>query len=335
MAALNNAHLSLLNVVTRMLPDGSVDEDIVELLMKYSPTIRDAVWVEGNEMSGHRSHVRTSLPTPSWRKLNQVSSFDKSTTAPITDSIGICEKWFQIDAKMVRMQANPAGFLKSEHDAFVEAFAQEIEDTVYNGNESTAPEEFTGILPRYNVLATSSTDQQAEQMFTEAGAGDTDAASIVLVDWSPKRVHMLYPRGSGGGLEVYDEGLVTSENHAGQVGPLQVFRKKFCWDAGLHVKDWRGISRFQFDPDDVVASGATGPVISDFMGKMISRVQPGPNARFYMGRTARECFDLQANNKGVLAVTSVTTALGEVVEAFRGIPIRRTDALPDTETAIV
>lgn len=330
MAALNNAHPSILNVVTRMLPDGSVDTNIVELLAKKSPAIRDAVWVEANEMSGHRSHVRTSLPTPAWRKLNQVSSFDKSTTAPITDSIGICEKWFQMDAKMVRMQANPAAFLKTEHDAFVEAFAQEIEDTLFSGNENTAPEEFTGILPRFN---TASGAENQENIFAESSS-DTDAASIILIDWSPMRAHMIYPRGSGGGLEVYDEGLVTSENHAGQTGPLQVFRKKFCWDVGFHLKDWRAVARFQFDPDDIVASGSSGPVIRDTMRKMISRVEPGPGARFYMGRTAKEMFDLQANHADTLAIPSVMKAQSEIVEVFQGIPIRRSDALPDSESSL-
>ncbi len=331
MAALNAVHPSLLNVVTRMLPDGSVDTNIVELLAKKSPLIRDALWVEGNEMSGHRSHVRTSLPTPAWRKLNQVSSFDKSTTAPITDTIGICEKWFQIDAKMVKMQANPMAFLKTEHDAFVEAFAQEIEDTAFNGNENTAPEEFTGILPRFNTI--SGSPENLENIFAES-TSDSDACSIILVDWGQKRAHMLYPRGSGGGLEVYDEGLVTSENHAGQTGPLQVFRKKFSWDCGFHLPDWRSISRFQFDPDDIVASGSSGPVIRDTMRKMISRVEPGPGARFYMGRTAKEMFDLQGNHADTLALTSVTAAQGEIVEHFQMIPIRRTDALPDTEASL-
>lgn len=332
MAALNSAHPGLHNVVTRTNPDGSIDTDIVELLEKQSPMIRDAYWMEGNEMSGHRSHVRINKPTPSWRKINQVSSFDRSTTAPITDTTGILEKWFQMDAALVRMQSNPEAFLKTENDAFVAAFADEMEETAWLGNETTEPEAFTGIFPRYNS-AIPATDVNAENIFVES-ASDTDATSILLIDWGPQSVCMLFPRGGGGGLEIVDDGLVTAENHAGQVGPIKVFRKKYCWTAGLHVKDWRKVSRFQFDPDDVVASGSSGPVLADTMRKMIRRVKPSPRARWYMNRDALDCFDLQGNNKGTLQLSSVTGAQGELVETFLGIPIRQCDAITTGETSI-
>lgn len=332
MAALNASHPGLHDVVTRMNSDGTIDTNIVELLEKQSPMIRDAFWMESSEMTGHRSHVRTSKPTPSWRKLNQVSSFDKSTTRPITDTVGILEKWFQMDAKAVKMQANPEAFLKSEHDAFVAAFADELESTAWLGNEITEPEAFTGIFPRYNS-AIPTTDVNAENIFVESSS-DTDATSIMLVDWGPQTVCMIYPRGSGGGIEIDDDGLVTAENHAGQTGPLKVFRKKFCWTAGLHVKDWRKISRFQFDPDDVTASGSSGPVLADTMRKMVRRVKPSPRARWYMNRDALDCFDLQGNNKGTLQLGSVTSAQGELVETFLGIPIRQCDAITTAETSI-
>lgn len=332
MAALNSAHPGIHHVITRTNPDGSIDTNTVELLEKQSPMIRDGYWMEGNEMSGQRSHVRISKPTPSWRKLNQVSSFDKSTTAPITDSIGILEKWWQADARMIKMQVNPEAFIKSESDAFTAAFADELEETALLGNELTAPEEFTGLSPRYNS-AIPATDINAENIFVES-ASDTDATSIWLVDWGPQSVCFIYPRGSGGGLELMDDGLVTAENHAGQTGPLKVFRKGWCWTAGLHVKDWRKVSRFQFDPDDVVASGSSGPVLADTMRKMIRRVKPSPRARWYMNRDALDCFDLQGNNKGTLQLTSVTAAQGELVETFLGIPIRQCDAITTGETSI-
>lgn len=330
MAALNSAHPSLLNLTQRTLPNGSIDPDIVELLTKANPMIRDASWMEANEMFGHRSHVRTSKPAPGWRKLNEVSAFDKSTTAPITDTIGILEKWLQVEERIVRANGNSMAFLQSEEDAFVEAMADEMEDTIVSGNENTEPEAFTGIAPRFNTITSV---ENAENIFAES-SGDSDATSIYLIDWNPKRVCMIYPKGATPVLETMDEGLVTAETHAGQTGPISVYRKKYVWVAGLHVKDWRGIARFQFDPDDVVASGSSGPVLADTMRKMVRRVKPGPNARWYMNRDALDMFDLQGNNKGTLALPTITSAQGELVETFLGIPLRQCDAITTAETSI-
>lgn len=331
MAATNNAHPSLLNRINRTLPDGSIDRSTVELLAKNNPAIRDASWMPTNDTWSQRSHVRTSKPSPGWRKLNEVSAYDKSTTAPITDNTGILEKWMQVESLLVQGKLS---YLESEQEAFLQAFSDEMEDTLFNGNENAEPEAFTGFSPRFNATA----NANADNIFAES-ASDTDATSIWLIDWDPKRVCMIYPKDMTLGLWTQDDGEVTAESHAGQTGPIRVFRKGFRWVAGLHVKDWRGAARFQFDPDDVVASGSSGPVLDRTMRKMVRRVFPSGNisstARWYMNRDALDCFDLQGNEKATLAIPTVESAQGEIVDAFQRIPLRQCDAITTAETSIV
>lgn len=334
MSTLNATHPTLLDVTKRMTPDGGID-DVVELLRKKKMILQDAVWLESNLPTGHRSTQRTGLPAPSWRKINQVGTYGKSTTAQITDTIGMLDQWAQVDVKAAGLNGNSEAWRFSEEAPFIDAMGDEIVDTMFNGNENTEPEAFTGFGPRYND---NSGPENAENILVDSSS-DTDACSAWLIDWSIQRVCMLYPKGTLAGLQRYDYGVVVAESHGGSTGPIRVYRSQYCWDAGLHVRDWRGVGRYQLDLDDVVASGATGPVISDQLRKLIRRVagdsgDVGARAGIYCNRAFLEALDLQSANKGTLAFSRIQDANGVLTDAFMGISLRQTDAITENESSI-
>ena len=69
MSTLNGTVLSLLDHAKRLSPNGKV-EKIAELLSQNNTILNDMQWVEGNLPTGHRTTVRTGLPTVAWRLLN-------------------------------------------------------------------------------------------------------------------------------------------------------------------------------------------------------------------------------------------------------------------------
>ena len=332
MSALAASHPTLLDLAKRLDPDGKIDV-IAEILTQENPILEDMNFVEGNLPTGHRTTIRTGLPTPTWRKLYGGVQPGKSRTVQVTDACGMLEAYAEVDKALADLNGNTAAFRLSEDRAFIEGMNQEFVSTLFYGNESTEPEAFTGFSPRFN-------DQSAENgvnILTSAATPDNaDNASIWLVVWGPNTVHGIYPKGSMAGLNMTDKGQVTIENIDGAGGRMEAYRTHYRWDCGLAVRDWRYVVRINFDLEDIVASGSTGPVLDSLMRKAMRRIPSLGMGRpaFYANRDTLDAIDDQAANKSTLAFKTVEDAQGKLVNKFLGVPIRRVDALLSTESGI-
>lgn len=333
MTALATTHPTLLDLTKRLDPNGKIDT-IVEMLTQTNEILDDMVWVEGNLPTGHRTTIRSGLPTPTWRKLYGGVQPGKSTTVQVTDSCGMLEAYAEVDKALADLNGNTAAFRLSEERAHIEGINQEFASTLFYGNEGTEPEAFTGFAPRFNDQAA----QNGGNILTSAATpDDNDNTSIWLVVWGPNTVHGIYPKGSVAGLQHTDKGQVTIENIDGAGGGrMEAYRSHYRWDCGLVVRDWRYVVRINYDLEDILASGATGPVLSELMGKAIRRIPSLGMGRpaFYANRDTLDALDAQSNNKSNMAFATVEDAQGKLITKFRGIPIRRCDALMSNEAGI-
>ena len=333
MSTLSALYPTLLDITKRLDRNGNIDL-IAEVLSQTNEILDDMVWKEGNLVTGHRGTVRTGIPTPTWRKLYGFVQPGKSTTAQITDNCGMLEAYSEIDVDLAKLNGNSDSFRTSEDKAQVEGMGQEIASTIFYGDESTEPEAFTGLAPRFN-------DQSAENgcnIITSAATPDSsDNTSMWLVVWGDN-VHGIYPKGSKAGLSMKDLGEQTKTDSNG--GLMQVLRSHYKWDVGLHVKDWRYVVRINFDQEDLVKNAATGPDLIDLMCQAIDCI-PNINAGravFYCNKKTRSYFRRQAFNKftSMITVEQVARANGLLmrVPMFDGIPIRRCDAILSTESGL-
>lgn len=151
MSTLGSNALTLADWAKRVDPDGKTPM-IVELLSQTNEILSDMLWIEGNLPTGHRTSVRTGLPTVAWKLLNQGVQPSKSTTAQIDEACGIMEAWSEIDKDLAELNGNTASFRLSEAQAFIEAMNQEMAQTLFYGNASISPEEFTGLSDRKSVV---------------------------------------------------------------------------------------------------------------------------------------------------------------------------------------
>lgn len=331
MAVLPTTHPTLLDVTRRLDPNGKIDA-VAEILNQTNPILEDMVWIEGNLPTGHRTTVRTGLPTPTWRKLYGGVQPTKSTTIQITDSTGMLEAYAEVDKALADLNGNTASFRLSEDRAHIEGMNQEMVQTIFYGNEGTEPEAFTGFAPRFNSL----TAANAGNLIQSAGIEGNDNASIWLVVWGPNTVHGIYPKGSKAGLSVDDKGQVTIENVDGNGGRMEAYRTHYRWDAGLTVRDWRYIVRIQYDQEDLTKDAATGPDLADLMVDAIERIPSLSMGRpvFYMNRRAKSFLRRQLASATKNSTLTREEVGGKKVEVFDGIPVRTTDALTNTEAAV-
>jgi len=328
MAAINDANPTIIDVAKRLDPNGQIDA-IIELLSETNEILQDATAIEGNLPTGHRTTVRTGLPGVTWRKLNYGVQPTKSRTVQVTDAAGMLEAYAEVDKALANLNGNTAQFRLSEDRAFLEAMNQEMANTLFYGDTDTDPEKFMGIGPRFDDLSAA----DADNIINGSGSG-SDNTSIWLIIWAPTTVHTFYPKSSTAGWNRQDLGEVTLEDAAG--GKYQGFRTHYKWDIGFCVRDWRYVVRIaNIDVSDLTKNAASGADIIDLMTQALE-LPPSltmGRAAFYCNRTIRSMLRRQISNKSTVNLT-MDTAGGKHVMSFDGVPVRRCDAILNTETAI-
>jgi hypothetical protein len=331
MATLSNTNPTLLDLAQVLGPDDKIAV-IIEILNQTNEILDDMVAIEGNLLTGHQSTTRTGIPVPTWRKLYGGVQPSKSTSVKITDSCGMLENYAEVDKALADLNGNTAAFRLSENRPILEGFNQEIASSLFYANEDTEPEAFTGFAPRFNSLAA----QNGDHIIVGDGAG-ADNTSVWLVVWGENTAHMIYPKGSKAGFQMTDKGQVTIENVDGSGGRMEAYRTHYRWDIGLTVRDWRFIVRVaNIDVSNLTKTGATGSDLIDLLTQALEIVQSlnMGKAAFYCNRTVRSFLRRQMVNKVANSTLTMETVAGKKVMTFDGVPVRRCDAILNTEAVV-
>ena len=331
MAVLSVTNPTLLDLAKATDPDGKI-ATIVEILNETNEILDDMVWKEGNLPTGHRTTIRSGLPTPTWRKMYGGVQPTKSTNVQVTDNTGMLEAYAEVDKALADLNGNTAAFRLSEDRPHIEGMNQEIADTLFYGNEGTEPEAFTGLAPRFNSLSAENGDN-----IIAGGSVDTDNASIWLVVWGDNTVHGIVPKGSTAGLMTEDKGQVTIEDVDGSGGRMEAYRSHYRWDAGLSVRDWRYIVRIaNIDKSLLTKDASSGADLTDLMFqamRLVPNLSAGKPA-FYMSRDIATWVGRQTANGTASSTLTAENVGGKFVESFHGVPIRRVDALAADEALV-
>lgn len=338
MSTLSNSSLTLADWAKRVDPDGSVPV-VAELLSQSNEILEDAVFKEGNLPTGERVVIRTGLPTVYWRALNQGIPSSKSTTAQVDEACGILEARSEVDKDLAMLNGNTAQFRLSEDTAFLEAMNQTQASTMFYGNPGVDPKQFLGLAARYSSLSAANA-----QNILSAGGSGSDNTSIFLVVWGDNTVYCPFPKGSKAGLIHEDLGEQTVYNSDGT--RMQALATRYQWKNGLVVKDWRYVVRIcNIDVSDLIAQTGTqastaATAIIKLMARALYRI---PNmqmgrAVFYMNRTVHSGMAIAALDKSqyVLKINEGLSQFGMPYSwlSFLGVPLRRVDALLNTEAVV-
>jgi len=291
-----------------------------EILTRVNDILLDAPWVPANDRFSHVTTQRYSLPTGQWRKFNAGVGHHVTQRKQITDTIGMLEDYGLHDKALVDNAANPAQWRNDENAGVLEGMSQTFATTIIYGNQSTDPEQFTGLAPRLGTLNTTNV--------LGAGGTGSDVSSIYVVQWGVDKVHLVYPRGSMLGLSHRDLGEDTIKD--ADLNEFQAYRDHFQLHVGLVVRNPRCIGRVA----NMETTGSSNIFDEDLLIKILNRMpMKGRGAVLYANPTVMSQIDIAAKDKGNVWHT-ITDPFGNEVLSFRGIPIRMVEAITDTETAI-
>jgi hypothetical protein len=334
MATLNTNALTLIDWAKRLDPDGKIPV-IAELLSQSNEILEDMLYVQGNLPTGHSVTIRTGLPAVYWRQINAGVPSSKSTTAQVTEGTGMLEAYARVDVDLANLNDNTATFRMSEDFAFLEAMNQAQAQTLFYGNVQTNPAAYTGLATRYGTISGAGNAQN----IIDAGGTSTNNTSIWLAIWGENTTFGTFPKGSRAGLQHQDMGQLTvydSNNN-----PYQALQTHYQWKNGLVVKDWRYIVRIcNINTANLVSESGAADIVK-LMSRALDRI---PNlsmgkAAFYMNRTVFSMLRVQAMAKTqqVLTIEKGLTQFGTPGSwlTFMGVPLRRVDALLNTEARVV
>ncbi|MDD2709798.1 MAG: hypothetical protein PHV34_17585 [Verrucomicrobiae bacterium] len=302
---------------------------LAELLSATNEILLDMPFVEANNKMSHNVGVRTGLPGGYWRMYNLGVLPEKADNVELTETCGMFEARNRIDARLVERNGNGSAFRISQDRAFIIGSNKTMATSVFYGNQATDRKQFTGLAPRFN----DATAQNAGNIINGGGTGSTNT-SIWLVVWDSETVSGFYPEGSKAGLDHKDEGRGILTDSQGR--EHAVYRSCFQWDIGMYVKDWRYIVRCaNIDVTTLGKSRLTGADIVDLMTQMLERVEDTNMGRaaFYCNRTIRGILRRQISNTSNVNLSESQVA-GKRVVMFDDIPVRRCDAIVNTEEAI-
>lgn len=332
MATLGTNAFTLADWAKRRDPDGK-SATIVELLSQTNSILDDAIYMEGNLPTGHQCTVRTGLPTVYWKILNQGTPPSKSTTAQVTEACGILNARSHLDVDIAELEADLAATRLNEASSFLEAMSQEMASTMFYGNSSLTPEEFTGLSVRYSSLSAANA-----QNIVNAGGSGSDNCSIWLIVWGANGVYNIFPKGSNVGLYHEDMGIQNIYDSTGISGSvLRAYQDEWKWKTGLVVKDWRQAVRIaNIDVSNLVAESSNADLVESMI-KAMHRVHSLNLGKpvFYMNRTCLQMLDIQRLDRvGTGGGITYDSVDGMVKYSFRGVPIKVCDALTQTESAV-
>lgn len=322
------ANLTLLDQARRF-ENGKVAR-IVEMLSQTNEVLDDMPWIEANGVDGHQTTVRTGLPTPTWRMLNQGVATTKSQTAQITEGIGMMEMRTELDVDLANRGGDPNGMRISEAAPHFEAMNQEFCATLFYGNTSTAPEEFHGLSSRYSSLSAAN----GQNIIDGEGTG-SDNSSIWLIVWGEQSIHGIYPKGSMAGLQHKDLG--EGDAFDASNNRYRALMDQYKWHCGIALRDWRFAVRIaNIDISNLVAESSA----ANLRKKMVKAMKRIPSlkmgkAAWYMNRSVEQQLDIQRMDEvSAGGGTTPDNVDGAQRRSFRGIPIGIVDALHESESRV-
>lgn len=327
-SAIGNANPTMADVA-KLLNDGRM-MNIVEQLSKMTPELEDATVMEGNLITGHRIAYRAALPSPTWRMANQGIPGSKSRVDTIDEQCGQLAGRSVVDPDVANLGGHAAEYRAKEDQAFLAAMSYEVATGIWYHSHATNRERFHGLSPR---LASTTGNYGGQIVSSQIASSGSDQASAWFVCWGEGGVYLIYPKGSKAGLEQKDMGeqMVTDENG----DRYNAFETLWKWHVGLCVEDYRQTVRVA--NVDTSAIAETGTLLLQDLLKGYHQIG-NPN-RGRMALYVNPKLGFYLDSQAVFGATSSTLkyedlAGGKKTLTFRGIPVRTTQSLLNTESII-
>lgn len=309
------------------LANRSQDSMLQDVLLKAAENeiLGDMKYKAANGGQIHKESTFENLPAATFGGLGGFWPSVKASARQLEEKCFHTSQFSVVPVDIGRASGNWKAYRKSEDDAVVEGIMQSIADKIIYGDGLTDPMQPLGLRYRLNALS----------MSNVLGAGGTSGGltSIYVIKQDPRAFFGIYSKGQEAGMQVEDQGIQTEFDGTSR---RRVYQTQYTWDMGFMIRDPRVVWRIANIP--VPASDMDESAFAKWNHLLIRILNtvPGRNAgmmRIYMNSDLLTQLDIMHLTKGNAYYTPASPD-GQIPAAFRGIPLRRTDAILSTETQI-
>lgn len=340
MATIGNTYIQLIDA---MKAGDMARAVVVNALRKISPVKADANVITANQGTKHKHMVLTGLPQPAWTALYEGIPQGKAGYTQVEDTTGMLQARSSVDTRLLDISKDPDAIRMMYATPNLEGMVQEFERTFWYSDVTVSGKKFHGMGPRYSSL----TQGKASAQVIDGGGSGSDNTSIWFVTWADHATSLIVPEGIAAGVQREDKGeqRTLDENN----NPYYIKEELFTDHVGVAVADWRYNARVaNIDVSDINTTDVNDLMITAFYKLQGTRSYDtstgdpqfdlGSTGRTvcYMNRTVMARLDRQSRdpNKGV-RLTEMEGIDGKMLTSWRGIPIRETDTILNTEARVV
>lgn len=297
-------------------------------------------WKQGNSDVGNMYAVRTAIPLPGTRGVNEGIVASTSGEGQGFDSAIHLEDLSLVDKLLLDRTSDKEGYLFQKSKAKIEGFGQQVMTEMIYGDRksptSKLQQRFDGFNTRLNSLSVFGKNCISAEG-SSAGT-PTKLTSVVMPVWGDE-VYGFVPKNMKSGLQKGPTELIeVQETVNSQVKFKPMFRTRYEWNCGLTVENWRQVVRLcNLRYDTLTKNGSSG---TDLIEKLITMTNYAQDLSsgspvFYMAREVMNFLDLQETYKGN-AVLKLEEVEGRdfKVKTFRGIPVVMLETMSLNEAAV-
>lgn len=333
MATVGKTYPSLKDYYSQLEGDGKITSTIIDLFVQSNTMLEDAVAIECNDGTSHKTTVRNGLPEPQFRKFYQGVPSSKGDYTQVVDATAMLSDYSNVDKDLADLNGNTNQFRLNEADAHIQGMNNTVQENIIYGNKGTNSSAFDGFATRYNVISTNEGDIGYQVI--NAGGNGTTNTSCWLIGWGDKSAHLIYPKGSKAGLEHKDMGEKTVKDDKGN--EYQAYRDYFSWKIGLSIRNYRASAAVR--NIDVSTLGTNNaPDLAELMIQAYYRAKRHAGLCkaklvWYVNETIETYLHLQARKNTNVHLT-VENVEGKPVVMFLGIPVKCCTQILNTEDTV-
>ena len=332
----------------QFMNDDKERQIIINMLAQTNSMLADAYQMPCNKGDRHEHRVMTGLPAVTWGKLYKGTPNSKGKYATVEDVTGFVEGRASVDKRLISLNPKAGNRVRlMESKGFLEAISQEMQSALIYSSQKTSPEQITGLAPRFS-------DGNAEtgSQIVDGGGTGSNNTSVWFVTWGMQECAMIHPKNIPAGIERDDHGECRVEDENGNA--YQALEETFRWHAGMTVSDWRKVSRIaNIDVDELRAGNVDlfalmrkayyklHGVMNVDIGTPSGDPEHGNYGKsrtvIYCNADIFEALDALSTNSGntdnYVRLTREQVE-GQQVDTYRGFPVRRVDAILNTEEQV-
>lgn len=316
---------------------------VAEVLIQNNAMLNDIPYMEMNEGTIHKEDIRSALPEVYYRKANQPIPASKSTVEERSFQATHFESKSQIDRAVAERGGKDRVAYNRWNQAqgHLQAHANELAELMIYGSPSDSNLKTAGFFDIFSTVAAS---EETSKQIIDAGGTGSDNTSILKVHWGERSIFGVYPSGTKAGLSRMDHSAggklvkIPGIDENGNAGDFWGYEEEFMTDHGLVVKDYRQAARIANIDVSNLVSGTGAADLIDLMISADYKIDSQENGQgvWYVNRTIEAHLHKQALTKvGAGAGLTFDNYQGQRVLMFLGSPIRRMDALLNTEARVV